>query len=642
MIASKKENLPFESLQPHLNSLNASNINRALRARRTPISIALIIFITFAICLIPTSSSAAPILHSQSSFNDAKLPDQSRVNRKNLGTFARGRILISPREGLPIRAFANILEEHNGQARKIGQSNLYIVDLPEYTEEDVVARLAHHPHLKFAELDHITHQAFTPNDPLYTSQWHLPKINAPIAWDTTQGSNVTIAILDSGANGSHPDLAGQLVPGWNLWDNNSDTTDLTGHGTYVTGTAAASSNNATGIAAVADQAKIMPIRVTPPDSGGTYYSTLAQGLIYAADHGARVANASFQNVSSSLSTQNAAQYMKDKNGLVTVSAGNTGVQEAYTPTTTMIPVSATDENDLLTSFSSYGDFVALAAPGTNIWTTDMNGNYSTVRGTSFSSPIAAGVIALMMASNPKLTNLDIEKLLYSTAVDLGNIGRDVYFGYGRIDAAAAVKAAIAASPSIDSQAPTVSIVNPLSGATVSGLIPVDIQANDNVGVTRAELWVNNTTIAVDTSPPFAFTWDSSGAPNGTANLVAYVYDAAGNSGSNMIGVNVSNSAPLPLVDSAPPTIAIINPVAGNVSGTVTISVNASDNNGSSNVTQSLYIDGALVATGTGSTLSFSWNSRSKKVKAGSHTIQAIAQDTAGNKSSTSVSVNVIK
>ncbi len=642
MIARKKKALAFDSLSLHLNSLYSSNINCIFQVRRTPTSIAQVIFIIFAFCLIPISLSAAPISHSQSSFNDVKSPIQSRINRKNVENFARGRILVSPREGLPIRAFSNMLEEHNGKARKIGQSNLYIVDLPAYTEEDVVAKLAHHPHLKFAELDGVAHPAFTPNDHLYTNQWYLPKINAPIAWDTTQGSNITIAILDSGANGSHPDLAGQLVPGWNLWDNNNDTTDLTGHGSYVTGTAAASSNNATGIAAVAGQAKIMPIRVTPPDSGGTYFSTLAQGIIYAADHGARVANASFRNVTSNLSTQNAAQYMKDKNGLVTVSAGNTGIQEAYATTTTMIAVSATDENDLLTGFSSYGDFVALAAPGINIWTTDMNGSYSSVRGTSFSSPIVAGVIALMMASNPKLSNLDIEKLLYSTAVDLGNAGRDVYFGYGRVDAAAAVQAAIAASPSVDSQAPVVSIVNPLSGATVSGLVPVDIQANDNVGVTRAELWVNNTTIAIDTSPPFAFTWDSSGAPNGTTNLVAYVYDAAGNSGSNIIGVNVSNSTPPPLVDSTPPTIAIINPVAGNVSGTVTISVNASDNNGSSNVTQSLYIDGALVATGTGSTLSFSWNSRSRKVKAGSHTIQAVAQDAAGNKSSISVSVNVIK
>ena len=642
MAIKKEDYFRLDSLLLLLLPLNSSFVRYFLQARCFFTSTALIRIVVFSICLIPASFIATPIVNAQSDFSVAKLPEQKRTKRENPESFAQGRILVSPREGLPAQAFATILEEHHGKARKIGQSNLYIVDLPESTEEDAVAKLAHHRHLKFAELDRLVPPTFAPNDPLYASQWYLPKINAPIAWDITQGTGITIAVLDSGADNSHPDLAGQLVPGWNVYDNTSDTTDLIGHGTNVAGIVAASSSNATGIAAVAGQSKIMPIRVTPPDSGGTFYSTLAQGFIYAADHGARVANASFQNVTSSLSTQNAAQYMKDKNGLVIVSAGNTGSLETYSSTTTMIPVSATDENDLLTGFSSYGDYVALAAPGINIWTTDLSGSYISVRGTSFSSPVSAGVIALMMASNPGLTSLDIEKLLYSTAVDLGNSGRDIYFGYGRVDAAAAVQAAITAVPSVDTEAPIASIVDPLNGATVSGLVPVDVQASDNVGVTRAELWVNNTTIAVDTSLPFAFTWDSSGAPNGMTNIVVYVLDAAGNVGSNMIAVNVSNSAPPPVVDTTPPTVAIINPVAGDVSGTVTITINASDNTGSSNVAQSLYIDGTLVATGTGSTLSFSWNSRSKKVKAGSHTIKAMAKDTAGNTSSTSVKVNVIK
>lgn len=155
-----------------------------------------------------------------------------------------------PRAGLPAQVFASILKEHDGKARKIGQSNLYVVALPEYTEEGVHTRLEHHPHLKFAELDRVVMPALIPNDPVYINEWHLPKIGAPSAWNITQGNGITIAILDSGVDNSHPDLASRIVPGWNLYDNNSDTSDVVGHGTSVAGTAAAISNNSIGVVGV--------------------------------------------------------------------------------------------------------------------------------------------------------------------------------------------------------------------------------------------------------------------------------------------------------------------------------------------------------------------------------------------------------
>lgn len=557
--------------------------------------------------------------------------------------WARGRILVMPRAGLPAQAFADILKEHDGKARKIGQSDLYIVELPEYTEEGVAAALQHHPHFKFVELDRIVLPALTPNDPYFyggaADTWHHFKIGTPLAWDSTQGVGITIAILDSGVDGTHPDLSPKMVPGWNFYDNNSDTSPVTGHGTTVAGTAAAITNNNIGVAGVAGASLIMPLRVSDTNGNG-YSSTIAQGLTYAADHGARVANAGFQGITSSLTVQNAAQYMKDKGGLVVAPAGNTGSLESFAITSTMIPVSATDENDLKASFSSYGDYVSLAAPGVKIWTTTVGGGYSAFSGTSQASPVAAGVVALMMAVNPKLSNTEIENLLFSTAVDLGSAGKDIYYGYGRVDAAAAVLAAKNATPTVDSTAPSTSIIDPLGGATVSGLIPVDIDATDNVGVSRVELWINNTNIATDTSSPFAFSWDTTGAANGTAKVEARAYDTSGNLASTSVSVNVSNSIVTPSVDTQAPVVTIVNPVAGSVTGTVTISTSATDNSGSAGITQYIYIDGAQVALGTGSTLSYSWNTRSKKVKAGSHTIQAIAKDAAGNSSSTYVTVNV--
>ncbi|WP_297744232.1 S8 family serine peptidase [Nitrosomonas sp.] len=596
--------------------------------------------------LTPNLSNAAPPVHAneraKNHFTGEIIPEHARSKRNENDQWAKGRILVMPRAGLPAKAFAKIMKKQGGKISKIGQSDLYIIDLPEYTEQSVIAQLAHHPHLKFAELDYYVSPTVTPNDPYYPNGWHLPKINSPLAWDTSQGSGVTIAILDSGVDSSHPDLTSRIVPGWNFFDNNSNTSDVYGHGTKVAGAAAATNNNNTGVAAIAGQAKIMPIRVTDLNGGG-YGSMIAKGLIYAADRGVRVANISFANQPMRTATISASQYMKDKDGLVVVSAGNSGIDEKFTPTTTMIPVSATDGNDAKTSWSSYGDFVAISAPGAGIWTTTKGGGYGAVSGTSFSSPITAGVIALMMAANTKMKNTDIEQTLFSTAKDLGTSGRDPYYGHGRVDAAAAVQAVVAMAPVVDTEAPQVAIIDPLSDATVSGLVPVDIEATDNVGVVRAELWVNNTSVAVDTSSPFAFTWDSQGVANGPAHLIVYAFDEAGNSAaSNIVEVNVNNQVVETTNDAVPPTVEIVNPVAGNVSGNITITANASDNASAAEITQSIYLNGKLLATGSGSTLSTNWNTRPRSVSAGSHTIQVVAKDKAGNTTTSSVNVNVVK
>lgn len=555
----------------------------------------------------------------------------------NSDAWAKGRILVIPRAGLPAQEFAKILSVHGGKSRKVGQSNLYIVDLPAAaSEKAVVAKLAHHPSLKFAELDRRVSPGFVPNDPYNGSEWHLAKIGAPSAWNSAQGAGVTVAVLDSGVDGTHPDLAAQMVPGWNVYDNNSNTSDVNGHGTAVAGAVAAASNNGIGVASVAGQSKIMPVRIADANAYA-YWSTVAQGLTWAADHGARVANISYVGVAGSLSVQNAAQYMKNKGGLVIVCAGNNGIDENITPTTTMIPVSATDSNDLRTSWSSYGNFVAMSAPGLNIWTTARGGTYQQWWGTSLASPITAGVVALMMSAKPALDALQVENLLYSTAIDLGSAGRDPIYGYGRVNAAGAVQAAVSAPPTADTQAPAVAISAPLGSSTVSGLVSVNATASDNVGVTRVELWVNGSAVAIDTAAPFGFSWDSTGVPNGMANLVAYAFDAAGNSkASAPVSVNVANPIKSVASDVTPPTLSIVNPVAGSVVGNVSISVSASDDSGAAGISQSLYIDGVLTASASGATLGYNWSTRQSAN--GTHTIKAVARDAAGNMTSTSVQV----
>ncbi|MGE5100731.1 MAG: S8 family serine peptidase [Deltaproteobacteria bacterium] len=561
----------------------------------------------------------------------------------NTGTttqgWAKGRVLVMPRAGLSDSELGKIVGPLGGKARQISKSRIYIVDLPAGASETaVVEQLAHNPHLKFAELDRQVAPSLSVNDPYYPNEWHLAKIGASTAWNSTLGSGSTIAVLDTGVDGTHPDLSAQMVPGWNFYDNNSNTSDVNGHGTWVAGAGAATTNDGLGVASVAGQSKIMPLRIAAPDGTG-YWSMIAQAITYAADHGVRVANISYENLLSSSSIVSAAQYMKDHNGLVVVAAGNCGCNANLTPTTTMIPVSATDSNDLITSFSSYGSYVAMSAPGNYIYTTAVGGGYTQGIGTSFASPIVAATVSLMMSANPKLSNTQVESLLYSTATDLGAAGRDIYYGYGRVNAAAAVQAAVGSTTTADTQPPTVSISAPLASATVSGLVSVDVSATDNVGVAKVNLLINGSILATDTASPYAFSWDSTKVANGSATITAVAYDAAGNStASTPVTVNVSNVVAPTVADTTPPAVTILSPAAGTtVSGRVTVSTSATDNSGSAGISQALYIDGSLKATATGGSLSYSWNTR--KASSGSHTIQAVAKDASGNTSSTSVQVS---
>jgi subtilisin family serine protease len=555
--------------------------------------------------------------------------------------YARGRILVEANAGITVDQLEKLLKVHGGKARKIGQADMHIVDLPANASEvAVVAQLKNRPEFKFVELDRRVKASYAVNDPYSGSEWHLNQIGAATAWNTTQGSGVTIAILDSGVDAAHPDLQANLVAGYNSYDGNTDTSDVCGHGTAVAGTAAARSDNGQGVAGVAGQAKIMPVRIAyndPTYGCYAYYSTIASGLTWAADHGARIANISYAGVAGSATIQSAANYMKSKGGMVFVAAGNAGIDENITPTTSMIAVSATDSTDTKASWSSYGNFVTLAAPGAAIWTTSKGGAYQAWNGTSFASPVAAGAAALIMAARPDLPAAQVESLLESTALDLGTAGRDNLYGYGRVNAAAAVQAALNAPLAPDTLAPAVAIAAPLGSSSVSGAATVSVNASDNVGVARVDLQVNSTVVASTSTAPYIFSWDTTGAANGMNNLVAIAYDAAGNRGaSNAVAVNVANALPPATPDTVAPVVTLVNPVAGKVNGNVNVSVNASDNSGAAGIKLSLYIDNVLKASGSGSSLSYNWNTR--KENTGVHTVTSIARDAAGNTSTASVQV----
>jgi hypothetical protein len=275
--------------------------------------------------------------------------------------------------------------------------------------------------------------------------------------------------------------------------------------------------------------------------------------------------------------------------------------------------------------------VDVAAPGVSVYTTVKGGGYGAVSGTSFASPLTAGVVALMFSANPSLQPSQVDSILASTSDDRGTAGRDDYYGYGRVNAARAVAAAKGVVAT-DTQAPAVSLASP--GSTVKGIVAVNVSASDNVGVARVELYAGGVLLASDVAAPYSFSWDTTSRADGATTLQARAYDAAGNVASSSVNVTVANSTAA--ADTIAPVVNIGNPQAGaTVSGNVAISANASDNVSVTGL--SLYVDGALKATGN-SSLSFNWNTR--KVGKGYHTIQAVARDAAGN--TTTKSVQVVK
>ena len=546
-------------------------------------------------------------------------------------------LIVKPRAGLSDARFEKILSQSKGQSVKhLKQINARVIKVAPQALDAVMRALSSNPHIDYVEKNPLVPpSAFTPNDPSYKDQWHLSRIQASVAWDVSTGNGVTIAVLDSGVEGSHPDLASSMVPGWNVVSNNSNTSPVNLHGTAVAGAVAATGNNGTGVASVAWRARIMPVRISNRSDGWAYGSDMIDGILWAADHGARVVNISYDIGVASSTINDAAQYLRNKGGLLVMAAGNNNSNNGSGENPYIINVAATTDTDAKASFSNYGNYIDVSAPGEHIVTTWENGGYGWGGGTSFSSPLAAGVIALIKAANPNLSVNEVETILKNSADDLGASGWDKYFGHGRVNAAVAVQMATQAVPS-DTRAPKVTITSPAYNSNVNGDVLVDVAASDNTGVTRVVLYANGQSVGSDSTAPYRFSWNSTRVADGNATLTAYAYDAANNTGiSSGVTVNVANQSNTN--DTSAPTVTITNPAnASTVSGTVSIYVSATDN---VSVTQlSVSIDNSLRCSGanTGS-LSCSWNTRKLS---GTHTITAIARDAAGNSRHTTVDVSI--
>ncbi|HHW87686.1 MAG TPA: peptidase S8 [Chloroflexi bacterium] len=306
------------------------------------------------------------------------------------------------------------------------------------------------PYIAYIEADVVVSGDLTPNDVAFTvpSQVYGQTIvEAPHAWDLSTGSNdAIIAILDSGINRTHPEFAGRVLGGYDFINDDDDPDDDHGHGTHVAGIVAAALNNEQGGAGVCPQCMILPVKVLDSGNKGTWGS-VAAGIYYAVDQGARVINLSLGAAISSRTLEDAIAYAEAHDVLVVASAGNAASTTPYYPAAIpyVIAVGATNDNDEHWVLSNMGEHLDLTAPGYRIFSTyhdlQQNGGYAFMSGTSMASPFVTGLVGLLASFAPNLTGAEIYDLMTTTADDLGEPGKDAVFGFGRINVYRALVAA---------------------------------------------------------------------------------------------------------------------------------------------------------------------------------------------------------
>jgi len=282
-----------------------------------------------------------------------------------------------------------------------------------------------------------------PNDPYWSLQWGPQQIEADWAWNTTIGDpSVLVAVIDTGIDWDHSDLAANYVAlGYDWVNDDTDPMDDNGHGTHCAGIIAAVINNSIGVAGLA-QVRIMAEKGLDQYGQG-YEDDLANAIIHAVEQGADILSNSWGGYGESALIHDAVKYAYDSGVLVVAAAGNEATSTKSYPAAydEVIAVSATDEYDNPAYFTNFGEWVELAAPGVDIYSTYWDNTYRSLSGTSMSTPHVSGVAALIWSQFPNVTRDWVRAQLRYSADDLGDPGFDDYYGYGRINARKAVEQA---------------------------------------------------------------------------------------------------------------------------------------------------------------------------------------------------------
>lgn len=441
------------------------------------------------------------------------------------------------------------LKKYNASiSKKIPEIKQTVVRVPKGQEDAIVKKLQTDGYIETAQRDYTTHALYAPNDQGFTNQWALNNtgqvvqgapgqgnddIRAVTAWNVSLGNGIKVAILDTGINLSHPDLAGKIVAQKVFTTNSIE--DNNGHGTHVAGIIAANTNNGIGVAGVCPNCQLIIGKVMDDNGDGTTSNTIA-GIIWAADQGAKVINLSLGTTdpASSPLYQQAITYANQKGAVIVAAAGNSNTAAKLYPAANqgVISVGATDNTNKKASFSSYGDWVKLAAPGTNILSTMPNHtnekgvlNYGYDSGTSMAGPFVAGVAALVAATQYGTSPQAIENRLYATANKINGTG--TFWSQGLVNATDAVGAGA------DSSQPAFACVGG-SGAPPCAQIP-DVQTQGPFdALPGGQSYV--------TPGPSAVTAPTSGALPGFANTGAPLVGNSYNTTTPCTGSYVSQNS----------------------------------------------------------------------------------------------------
>ncbi|WP_157241263.1 S8 family serine peptidase [Catenuloplanes japonicus] len=462
-------------------------------------------------------------------------------------------------------------------AGAVTEAGAVVVDVAARRAESATELLRRNPDVAFVEENHVASKAdVTPNDPFWNEQWGLRKVNVPAAWSMTTGAGVTVAVLDTGVN-EVSDLTGRVLPGYDFINDDADPVDDEGHGTAVASVIAGRGDDASGMAGVCWDCKILPVKVLDEEGSGDYLA-IAKGIRYAADHGAKLINMSLAGSSSSPLLNSAVQYATDRGALVIAAAGNENTATRQYPAAIpqVLSVGGSTSSDGRYEWSNYGtSWVDIAAPGCNVAQDYRGRGYGDFCGTSSATPLVAGVAALMLSRKPDASGPFIGTVLSLSSSKLG------WTTHGRVNAGRAVWAVT------DTAAPTVALSAPKAGTLLHGTVTVSAGATDNVGLNRVELVVNGTVAAVDRTAPYSFRWNS-GAYHGVVKVAVRAVDWTG---------RVQTATRSYEADNRGPALSVTAPRSGStVRKAFTVKVTASDKRGVSKV--EWLVGGKVAGTGT--------------------------------------------
>ncbi len=357
---------------------------------------------------------------------------------------------------LPKAEAQKVVAAVNGALLKeFKELNAVLVGLPQGASVvETIRRVQAMSGTKYAEPNYIYRASIVPNDPFFASkQWGPQKINALAAWDVTTGNaNSVVAVIDSGVSSTHPEFSGKILIGTNCTTDPGGTEDNNGHGTHVAGIAAAIGNNGIGIAGIAWAASILPIKVLDSTGSGTT-TTIACGINFGASFALTnptrrvVQNLSLGGPGYSQLLKDAVDSALQNNVVVIAAAGNDGKATVLFPAgfPGVMAVGAITPTNDRAPFSTFGSHLSVVAPGVDIYSTAPGGSYQFMMGTSQAAPHVSGVAALIRAQNPGLTPAQVRSQIEQTATRLGGSSFNPQFGWGLVNAAAAVGAPVASN-----------------------------------------------------------------------------------------------------------------------------------------------------------------------------------------------------